>query len=60
MHFPCKTTKAAAKKEVKAEVKEETVDYSKMTVAELKEVAASKDINVTGMKKTEIIEALTK
>ena len=55
-----KTTKAAAKKEVKAEVREETVDYSKMTVAELKEVAASKDINVTGMKKTEIIEALTK
>ena len=55
-----KTTKAAAKKEVKAEIKEETVDYSKMTVAELKEVAASKDINVTGMKKTEIIEALTK
>ncbi|MBO5121321.1 MAG: 50S ribosomal protein L20 [Bacilli bacterium] len=55
-----KTTKAAAKKEVKAEVKEETVDYSKMTVAELKEVAASKDINVAGMKKAEIIEALTK
>jgi len=55
-----KTTKAAAKKEVKAEVKEEAVDYSKMTVAELKEVAASKDINVAGMKKAEIIEALTK
>ena len=55
-----KTTKAAAKKEVKAEAKEETVDYSKMTVAELKEVAASKDINVAGMKKAEIIEALTK
>ena len=55
-----KTTKAAAKKEVKAEVKEEAVDYSKMTVAELKEVAASKNINVAGMKKAEIIEALTK
>ena len=55
-----KTTKAAAKKEVKAEVKEENVDYSKMTVAELKEVAATKNIDVNGMKKAEIIEALTK
>ena len=55
-----KTTKAAAKKEVKAEAKEEAVDYSKMTVAELKEVAAKKEINVSGMKKAEIIEALTK
>ena len=55
-----KTTKAAAKKEVKTETKEETTDYSKMTVAELKEVAASKDIDVAGMKKAEIIEALTK
>ena len=55
-----KTTKAAAKKEVKAETKEEAVDYSKMTVAELKEVAAKKEINVAGMKKAEIIEALTK
>ena len=60
------TVKGAAKttkKEVKAEVKEEkaeAVDYSKMTVAELKEVAASKNISVTGMKKAEIIEALTK
>jgi len=56
-------TKASAVKEVKAaakEAKEETVDYSKMTVAELKEVAASKEINVAGMKKAEIIEALTK
>ena len=55
-----KTTKAEAKKEVKAEAKEEAVDYSKMTVAELKEVAAKKEINVAGMKKAEIIEALTK
>ena len=55
-------TKAAKKetKEVKAEVKEETTDYSKMTVAELKEVAAEKNIDVAGMKKAEIIEALTK
>ena len=55
-----KTTKAAAKKEVKAEAKEEAVDYSKMTVAELKEAAANKNIDVAGMKKAEIIEALTK
>ena len=55
-----KTTKAAAKKEVKAEVSEEAVDYSKMTVAELKDVAANKGIEVAGMKKAEIIEALTK
>ena len=65
-----KETKKASKKEEKTEVvevkeevveaKEETVDYTKMTVAELKEVAASKEINVAGMKKAEIIEALTK
>ena len=53
-------TKAAAKKEAKVEAKEETTDYSKMTVAELKEVAAEKKIDVAGMKKAEIIEALTK
>ena len=52
----------AAKKETKKEAKEvkEDVDYSKMTVAELKEAAAAKKIDVTGMKKAEIIEALTK
>lgn len=54
------TKKTEEKKTVKKEVKEETVDYSKMTVAELKEVAASKNISVAGLKKTEIIEALTK
>ena len=47
------------KKEVKEEVKE-TVDYSKKTVAELKEIAKSKNISTTGMKKAEIIEALSK
>ena len=63
--------KATAKKETKKEVKEEKketkttkkeekVDYSKMTVAELKEVAAKKKISVTGLKKAEIIEALQK
>ena len=59
------TKKETAKKEVKKETKkvekkEEKVDYSKMTVAELKEVAAKKKISVTGMKKAEIIEALSK
>ena len=49
--------------EVKAEVKvdteevkeekKETVDYDKMTVAELKEIAKEKSINVTGLKKAE-------
>lgn len=40
--------------------KEEKVDYSKMTVAELKEVAKEKGIATTGMKKADIIEALEK
>ncbi len=54
-----KTTekKATTKKETK---KEEKVDYSKMTVAELKEVAKEKGIATTGMKKADIIEALEK
>ncbi|MBR2678325.1 MAG: 50S ribosomal protein L20 [Bacilli bacterium] len=59
------TKKETAKKEDKKETKkvekkEEKVDYSKMTVAELKEVAAKKKISVTGLKKAEIIEALEK
>ena len=51
-----------AKEETKKETKKEevAVDYSKMTVAELKEVAAEKNISVAGMKKAEIIEALSK
>ena len=52
-----KTTTKAVKKEEK---KEEAVDYSKMTVSELKKIAASKKISVTGLKKAEIIEALNK
>jgi len=52
--------KEATKKEEKKETKKEAVDYSKMTVAELKEVAAKKKIAVTGMKKAEIIAALEK
>ena len=57
-----KTTKKTTEKKpaAKKEVKKEAVDYSKMTVAELKEVAAKKKISVTGIKKAEIIEALSK
>lgn len=56
-----KTTekKAETKKEVKEE-KNEKEDYSKMSVAELKEVAAKKKIDVTGMKKADIVAALEK
>ena len=52
--------KTATKTAKKEEKKEEAVDYSKMTVSELKEIAASKKISVTGLKKAEIIEALNK
>ena len=59
-----KEVKALEKKEVveekKESTKQETVDYSKMTVAELKEIAKSKNISTTGMKKADIIEALSK
>lgn len=57
-----KTVKAVEKKEAKKEEKktEEAVDYSKMTVAELKAIASEKKIDVSGLKKAEIIEALTK
>ena len=53
--------KVEKKEETKEEVKEEkkeTVDYDKMTVAELKEIAREKGISVTGLKKAEIIEKL--
>lgn len=57
-----KTTekKTTTKKETKKEEKTEVKDYSKMTVAELKEVAKEKGIATTGMKKADIIEALEK
>ena len=57
-----KTTekKATTKKETKKEEKTEVKDYSKMTVAELKEIAKEKGIATTGMKKADIIEALEK
>jgi large subunit ribosomal protein L20 len=50
-----KTAPKAAKKEVKAETK----DYSKMTVAELREVAKEQGIeNAASMKKAELLEAI--
>lgn len=52
-----KASKVEKKEEVKEE-KKETVDYDKMTVAELKEIAKEKGISVTGLKKAEIIEKL--
>ena len=59
-----KEVKALEKKEEVVEekeaTKEEAVDYSKMTVAELKEIAKEKNISTTGLKKAEIIEALSK
>ncbi len=68
-----KSTKTETKKETKKEVKEdkkvekkETVkeekkeDLSKLTVAELKELAKKKKIATTGLKKAEIIAALEK
>ena len=58
-----KDDKANDKKEVAEEkdtANEAAVDYNKMTVAELKEIAKSKNISTTGLKKAEIIEALSK
>ena len=54
------TKKETAKKETKKEEKTEVKDYSKMTVAELKEIAKEKGIATTGMKKADIIAALEK
>lgn len=54
------TTKTEKKEEKKVAKKEEaTTDYSKMSVAELKEVAKEKGIKgATTMKKAELLEAL--
>ena len=52
--------KETTKKETKKEEKTEAKDYSKMTVAELKEIAKDKGIATTGMKKADIIAALEK
>ena len=53
-----KTVKAE-KKETKVETKTEAKDYSKMTVAELKEVAKEQGIEgYTSMKKAELLDSL--
>ncbi len=54
-----KTAPKAAKKETAKEIKTETKDYSKMTVAELKEIAKEQGVeNYTSMKKAELLEAI--
>lgn len=58
-----KAVKAAAPKAEKVVAKKEeaTVDYSKMTVAELKAIAKEKGISgISAMKKADLIEALSK
>lgn len=53
------TKKVEVKKEEKKETKKEATDYSKMTVAELREEAKKKDIKgASTMKKAELLEAL--
>lgn len=54
-----KETKKETKKENKKEVKKETVDYSKMTVSELKKLAKEKGVSgYSTMKKDELISSL--
>lgn len=53
--------KESTKKETTKKAEKKAVDYSKMTVAELKKVAADKKIaGYSTMKKAELVEALSK
>ncbi|MBP3841045.1 MAG: 50S ribosomal protein L20 [Bacilli bacterium] len=54
------TVKKEEKEETKKAAKKEAVDYSSMTVAELKEIAKEKGIATTGLKKADLVEALNK
>ena len=54
------TVKKEEKEETKKAAKKEAVDYSSMTVAELKEIAKEKGIATTGLKKADLIAALEK
>jgi large subunit ribosomal protein L20 len=54
-----KETKEVVEKKVEKKV-EEKKDYSKLTVAELKEICKEKGIDTTGMKKADLVSALEK
>ena len=57
--FESAPVKEKTTKKVKVETKEETTDLSKLTVAELKELAKEKGVEVTSaMKKADILAAL--
>ena len=57
--YVVKTTKTASKPVAKKETKEVATDMSKLTVAELKKIAADKNITIpAGAKKADILELL--